>query len=67
MKTRTFSTSFGSFIFVTGNEVALITSSFTFVGQVSSKGVLAQPHRFSGMKKSEISELMTKAYKEAIK
>ena len=67
MKARAFNTSFGNFVFVTGNEVALITSSYTFVGQVSSKGVSAQPHRFSGMKKSEISELMTKAYEEAVK
>jgi hypothetical protein len=53
-------------VFGNGNEVALITNSNCFVGVATSKGVEAQANRFSGMKKDEISELMTKAWKEAI-
>ena len=66
MKAREFNTGYGKFIFVNENEVALITNSSVFVGQLTSKGVEAQPNRFSGMKKAEISELMTKAHREAI-
>lgn len=64
--TRTYTTSFGRFVFGNGNEVALITNSNCFVGVATSKGIEAQANRFSGMKKDEISELMTKAWKEAI-
>lgn len=66
MKARKFNTSLGQFIFVNGNEVSLITSTNVFVGLLTSKGVEAQANRLSGLRKSEISELMTKAHREAI-
>lgn len=59
-------TSFGKFIFVHENEVALITNTNVFVGLLTSKGVEASANRRSGMKKSEISELMTKAHQESV-
>ena len=63
---RTYKTSYGQFIFGSGNEVVLVTGTRTFIGQVTSKGIEAQANRFSRMSKSEISDLMDKARKEAI-